>query len=129
MGFPGDGFLDLLSGAGVMASGVPGLPVGVFLAIAGDGFLSDAAGSGSGFSCHFVLAFPGQICYDKWVDCPYRERWLVFYTAAQELPLLGGFLFWENPKRLGRTHPELPLRVGFSFLNQGLPGFVLEAAA
>ncbi len=78
LGLTGDGALDLLSGSGVIACSIASLPKGVFLPVPGDGFLTDCAGAGSCFFCHFVLAFPGKLCYHKRAVFPYRGWWVGF---------------------------------------------------
>ena len=61
--------MDMLAGTWIIAGSVPGLPVGIFLTIAGDRLFSDRAGAGCCFPCHgvFLLSVDtlAQICYNK----------------------------------------------------------------
>ena len=87
---PGDGFLDLLSGAGVEADGVPTLPVGVFFSVSLYNFLSDAAAA-----CGVLLA----ACHGFTLlsECQTAGAWSV-YQLLSIGARMGDFLrkFIEN---------------------------------
>ena len=56
LGLARDRTLNLFSGAGVKAHGIAGLPVGVFLSVAGDGLLAYGAQAVGGFAVCFLFA-------------------------------------------------------------------------